>query len=101
MIYGYTQSPREVRARFVSYDCYLREDETLIEAEVTVSPPKSPPDVYLMLDAQAYIVAPDNRKVELVTRGGEAPLAYKVLLLATSSTGRKREIRFDFSVREP
>lgn len=60
-----------------------------------------PAPPYTGFDAQAFLVAPENNRVQVVTSGGASPSAYKVLLLATSNSGRKREISLDYRVREP
>lgn len=201
--HAYTQTPREVRRRLIDYACYLAEDETIVTAGVTITPPKTAPatgyvppafdqriemldtsgwapdgmittfplvssrgvsltpidrqylviydgdviyrpdtdfsingaqvifweappadaflwgmvqnpivagDVridpiedppYSAFDVQAYIVAPDNKQVSLVSQGGAAPLTYIVKLLVATSAGQQREVRIDYRVREP
>lgn len=65
------------------------------QRDVLLDPP------YSAFDVQAYLIAPENTKVLLVSRGGSASLTYKVKLRVQTSLGKEREIRLDYRVVEP
>lgn len=56
---------------------------------------------YAAFDVEPFVVAPDDRKVLLVSQGGSHPLNYEVKLRVETSLGQQREIAVDYMIREP
>ncbi len=84
------KQPADVLDYDVDYSAWLRDNETLSQASVTVSPEG------LVLDAQAVA----NPIVKVWLSGGTAGGRYKVEVTATTSMGVVRQDEFIVAVKE-